>query len=118
MKLQQAFVSETGSQFGNFTVIGYSAPGKNSATTNFTYSMGDQTSFTNNTAALPGTASAAWRATPNVKLNDCESGSGSHWNVLLKKATAGSAADAVEFSATVTGTGCLELTPSFTKIGS
>ncbi|SHL62345.1 hypothetical protein [Fibrobacter sp. UWH4] len=116
MKLQQAFVSETGSQYGNFTIIGYSAPGKNSATTNFTYT--NPGTYTNNTAALSGSAAAAWTATPNVKLNDCASGSGSHWDVKVMKASSGSAADAVEFSASVTGSGCEELTPSFSKIGS
>ena len=116
MKLQQAFVSETGSQYGNFTIIGYSAPGKNSATTNFTYT--NPGTYTSNTAALPSSATAAWTATPNVKLNDCASGSGSHWDVKVMKAGTGSAADAVEFSASVTGSGCEELTPSFSKIGS
>ena len=36
VKLQQAFVSETGMDFGNFAIIGYAAPGKNGVTTNFT----------------------------------------------------------------------------------
>ena len=117
MKLQQAFISETGTDYGNFKIIGYSAPGVNSATTNFTYTNPGSYGTTN-TAALPNSATAVWTATPNVKLNDCASGSGSHWDVKLMKATSGSSADAVQFSASVTGTGCEELTPSFSKIGS
>ncbi|SHL87837.1 prepilin-type N-terminal cleavage/methylation domain-containing protein [Fibrobacter sp. UWOV1] len=113
VKLQQAFVSETGENYGNFKIIGYSAPGKNSATTNFTYS--DQGQYTNNTATLNTSAKETWRATANLKLNDCNSGS--YWKISVAKASNGSAADAVVFTADINGTGCEELTPSYKKIG-
>ena len=113
MKLQQAFVSETGESYGNFKIIGYSAPGTNSATTNFTYS--DQGQYTNNTATLNTSAKETWRATANLKLNDCNSGS--YWKISVAKASNGSAADAVVFTADISGTGCEELTPSYKKIG-
>lgn len=112
MKLQQAFISEDGAHYGSFKLIGYSAPGVNSATTNFTY---DDAAGAG-THSLPTDAADAWTATSNVKLNDCEVGG--VWAVTIKAASSGSsAADAAEFGATVTGDNCEELTPSYTKIG-
>ena len=110
MKLQQAFISETGTDYGSFKLIGYSAPGVNSETTNFTYTdeAGD------GTHAL-GSASEAWQAASRVKLNDCNIGG--KWQVKIAKADGGDAADAAEFTAVVVGENCEELTPSFTKIG-
>lgn len=106
-------MSETGENYGNFKIIDYSAPGVNSATTNFTYS--DEADYTNNTATLTTDGEETWRATANLKLNDCESGS--YWNISVAKAATGSAADAVVFTANISGDGCEELTPSYKKIG-
>jgi len=124
VKLQQAFISETGSDYGNFKIIGYSAPGDkvsggdkfDSKTTNFTYTdEGDYSEA--NTAAL-GNKTATWTAKNNVKLNDCAA-STSSWTVSITKATDGAAAaDAAVFTSEVAGDGCEELTPSFSKIGS
>jgi hypothetical protein len=124
VKLQQAFISETGSDYGNFKIIGYSAPGDkvsggskfDSKTTNFTYTDEGEYS-TANTAAL-GSKTATWTAKNNVKLNDCAA-STSSWTVSITKATDGAAAaDAAVFNSEVDGDGCEELTPSFSKIGS
>ena len=112
VKLQQAFISEDGAHYGSFKLIGYSAPGVNSETTNFTYADAAGTG----THDLPSGATNAWTATSRAQLNDCQTGG--VWAVTIKAAASGaSAADAAEFGATVTGTGCEELTPSFSKIG-
>ena len=111
VKLQQAFVSETGTDYGSFKLIGYSAPGTNSQTTNFTYT--DEAGA--GTHALPTSAEDAWKATSRVQLNDCTTGG--TWTVTIAKANGGNAADAAVFDASVSGTGCEELTPSFNKIG-
>ena len=103
-------MSETGTDYGSFKLIGYSAPGTNSQTTNFTYTdeAGD------GTHAL-GDEADAWKATSRVQLNDCATGG--EWGVTIAKASGGNAADAAVFAAAVTGSGCEELTPSFSKIG-
>ena len=113
MKLQQAFISETGEYYGNFKIIGYSAPGQDSKTTNFEYT--NPGSYQENTLALPSSAEDAWVASSRIKLNDCALGG--EWKVQVEKANQGSAADAVKFTAVIDGDNCEELTPSFTKIG-
>jgi len=124
VKLQQAYVSETGLNYGNFGIIGYTAPGlvttegSNTAsavsqTTNFQYSD-TKSGYSNGTAALPTGDQITWTAKARVALNDCAVNS--EWRVSLKKAT--SAADAVQFTSSLSdATHCQALTPSFDKIG-
>ena len=124
MKLQQAYVSETGLNYGNFGIIGYTAPGlvttegSNTAsavsqTTNFQYSD-TKSGYSNGTAALPTGDQITWTAKARVALNDCAVNS--EWRVSLKKAN--SAADAVQFTSSLSdATHCQALTPSFDKIG-
>ena len=110
MKLQQAYAAESNAA-GGWTLIGYTAPG-NGATTNFTY--------TGAIDAGGSTADAtddAWKAAPNVDLNDCAS-AGSSWQVNVTPGDGGS----VAFEATITEPqsapgACQALTPPFTKIG-
>ena len=67
VKLQQAYAAESNAA-GGWTLIGYTAPGTNGVTTNFTY--------TGAIDANGSTADAtvnAWKAAPNVDLNDCAS---------------------------------------------
>ena len=115
MKLQQAFVSETGTDFGNFAIIGYAAPGQNGVTTNFTYKDVGSYTGTTNTATLTSSQADAWQAQANVKLNDCDK---KKWYVKVSKAADGNAADAVAFAASLEDvTNCAQLTPTFDKIG-
>ena len=107
VKLQDVFVSETGLDYGNFGIIGYTAPGNvttagsNTAsavsqTTNFEYSD-TKTGYVNGTAALPAADQITWTAKARVALNDCAVNS--EWRVAVKKATA--AADAVTFTSSL-----------------
>ena len=124
MKLQQAYVSETGLNYGNFGIIGYTAPGlvktegsnttsAVSETTNFQY-KDTKTGYVNGTAALPSADQTTWTAVSRVALNDC--GVGSEWKIAVKAAS--SAADAVQFTSSLgDATHCQALTPSFDKIG-
>lgn len=108
MKLQDAYAAESNAA-GGWTLIGYTAPG-NGVTTNFTY--------TGAIGAGESTADVtddAWKAAPNVNLNDCAS-SGSSWQVKVTPGDGGS----VAFEATITESqagACQALTPTFTKIG-
>lgn len=110
VKLQEAFAAESNAA-GGWTLIGYTAPG-NGTTTNFTYS-GAITASGSTSAATTD----AWKAVPNVDLNDC-SHSGSSWQVKVTPGDGGS----VAFEATITepqsaSGACQALTPTFTKIG-
>ena len=66
MKLQDAFVSESGTYFGSWGMIGYSMQTTNNV---FTYDSTGVT-FTNKTAALT-TGGRVWKATPKANLNEC-----------------------------------------------
>ena len=109
MKLQQAYAAESNAA-GGWTLIGYSAPGTNGVTTNFTY--------TGAIAAGGSTANPteeAWKAAPNVDLNDC-SHTGSSWQVKVTPGDGGSIAFTSTITESTTGA-CQALTPTFTKIG-
>lgn len=108
VKLQQAYAAESNAA-GGWTLIGYTAPGTNGVTTNFTYTgaIGADSSTANAT-------DSAWKAKPNVNLNDCASSSS--WQVKVTPGAGGS----VAFDATIsesTAGACQALTPTFTKIG-
>lgn len=111
--MQDAYVSEVGEYYGNWTTIGYSI-GTNNATNNFSFTdgLGETTS-----AALPTSSTAAWTATSKVALNDC--GLGSAWIVKVAKGTTGGA---IAYSAAYTPASgsteadCKALTPNFEKV--
>lgn len=117
-------MSETGLNYGNFGIIGYTAPGlvktegTNSAsavseTTNFQY-KDTKTGYTNGTAALTSSDETTWTAVSRVALNDCAVGK--EWRIAVKAAS--SAADAVQFTSSLSDEAhCQALTPSFNKIG-
>lgn len=108
MKLQEAYYSESNA-IGNWTIIGYNAPGANNKTTNFTYS--DPTTYTNNTVeSTPSTD--IWKAAANVALNDCPSGS--YWGV---KGSIGSDKKVSFATGLSNDAKCLTLTPNFKNIG-
>lgn len=113
VKLQDAYVSEVGEYYGNWTTIGYSI-GTNNATNNFSFTDGLGTTTS---AALTATATAAWTATSKVALNDC--GLGSAWIVKVAKGTTGGAIAYTAEYAPATGSDkadCKALTPNFEKV--
>ena len=57
----------------------------------------------------------AWKAVPNVALNDCAT-SGSSWQVKVTPGAGGSVAFEATIKESTTGA-CQALTPTFTKIG-
>ena len=116
VKLQDAYVAESGIYVGNWTTIGYNMPGSN----NFTYAQGQTTA---QTVALAGLrAQTGWTATNKAKLNDCAASS--VWQITIAEADNGNASkgspiayNATTPSATNNAGDCAALTPNFTKIG-
>ncbi len=109
VKLQEAYFSER-NVVGNWTLIGYKAPGDSGVTTNFHYTEGNAADST--TGAVDG----AWKAKNKTQLNDCASGD--NWAIkVTPTAAAASVAASVAFDATVANAGCQALTPNFASIG-
>ena len=105
MKLQDAFIAENGDYMGNFTSIGYEMQ----STTTFTYAS----DITDQTVALASTDDA-WKATSNVALNNCTSGS--KWSLALAKSSTGNGASWTASYTPATGAteaDCSVLTPRF-----
>ena len=104
IKLQDAYVSETGVYYGDWKLIGY----KMDNSSNFKYSgaidEGTKVSITQETEG-------AWKAEAQATLNDCKSGV---WQLNIEKnSTSGGS---VNYTAALTGgeTGdCMPLTPNF-----
>ena len=115
MKLQQAYVSEA-ANIGDWSQIGYAAPGTNGTTSNFTYSQ-PTTGWKDHTVELASGMEDAWGASNITKLNDCAQGK--NWTVSVAAGTSGSASGEAIFTAAVaTATGdCKALTPNFENIG-
>ncbi len=80
VKLQDAYVSETGLYIGKWNAIGYTM---NTSTPSFTYA--DAVTVTGDaiSTAIPSSAGKAWTATAKVGLNDCTVDS--EWALYLKK---------------------------------
>ena len=117
VKLQDAYVAESGIYVGNWKTIGYNMPGSN----NFTYAQGNTTAAT--TALKNLNAQSGWTATNNAKLNDCAAGS--VWTITIAEAGTDDASKGspITYDATTPAKGngdtsdCAALTPNFTKIG-
>ena len=115
VKLQDAYVAETGAYIGNWEKIGYQAPGATGttategSTSNFKYEQ--KGSYTDKTAALGTDNIEVWNATNLLKLNDC-AGSTANW----KLAVAGGSSGTYTWK-TQMGTNCDVLTPSFANLG-
>lgn len=107
VKMQQAFISEA-MAIGNWTIIGYKAPGTGDQTTNFTYA-GYKTGGTDNTVAIDA-STVGWQAGNRAKLNDCGIAA-DNWSVTV--VGTGGASEATFTSATK----CPDLTPTFETIG-
>ena len=109
IKLQDAFVSETGTTYGNWKFIGYKMASSNNV---FNYVETNST-LTNGTATL-GASAEVWKATNISALNDC--GANSEWQINILAASSGNGA---AYDLTVTGgaTGnCNVLVPGFGKL--
>ena len=112
MKLQDAFVSESGTNYGSWKMIGYTMKTNNNV---FTYDS-VSTSYTGGTAVL-GNATAVWKATPKANLNECSTSN--FWQLKIKKAT-GTGNNGAEYEAQVSGGAggnCDVLAPGFGKLG-
>lgn len=115
VKLQESYFSEA-NHVGNWAIIGYTAPGTNGTTSNFTYSQ-PNTGWRNNTVELASGMTDAWGASNITKLNDCAQGK--NWTVSVTAGTSGTASGEAVFTAQVaTANGdCKALTPNFENIG-
>ena len=115
VKLQQAYVSEA-ANIGDWSQIGYAAPGTNGTTSNFAYSQ-PTTGWKDNTVELASGMEDAWGASNITKLNDCAQGK--NWTVSVAAGTSGSASGEAIFTAAVATTNgdCKALTPNFENIG-
>lgn len=121
MKLQNAYIAETGDKLGNWFLIGYKGPGdvttagskttaETSTSTNFVY-----TGEIAGSVALSTTGVTGWKAANKAKLNDC-AGDGSttyHWTI---KVASGSAAGEATYTPNIDSPDCEVLTPSFASI--
>ena len=107
VKMQQAYISEA-MAIGNWTIIGYKAPGTGDQTTNFTYG-GFKTGGTENTVALTK-LTVGWKAGNRAKLNECIIGD-ENWKVTVE----GKEGDSE--GTFKSETQCTDLTPTFHTIG-
>ena len=90
VKLQDAFVSESGTNYGSWKYIGYNM------TSNTVFKYFEKTTengeTTASTATIPATATTSnlWKAQPQASLNDCAKTS--TWTINIKQASAGNGA--------------------------
>ena len=71
VKLQDAYVAESGDYIGNWTAIGYSMPSETSA-----FKFADPYTYDDkNSAAVPTSKQLLWSAEAKAALNDCTKGS-------------------------------------------
>ncbi|MBR6123660.1 prepilin-type N-terminal cleavage/methylation domain-containing protein [Candidatus Saccharibacteria bacterium] len=108
IKLQDAYVAETGVYYGSWELIGFTMP----TSSNFTYDgykgAGAKTSITTAKAG-------AWTAQPKATLNDCPTTALWKINIAANSSTGGS----VIYNAALTDqTHCLSLTPNFAAFSS
>lgn len=120
MKLQNAYIAETGDQLGNWFYIGYKGPGdvktagsktvaEVSQSTNFVYTGAIESSVT------LGTGVIGWKAANKAKLNDC-AGDGATYNWQISIAKGSAAGEATYTPSVPGGDNCEVLTPSFKTI--
>lgn len=98
-------------KYGPWNLIGYTAPGNNGTTANFTYS-GATVDESGVTAAVTG----AWKANNIATLNDCTPGTNGSANWTVSTVAIGSDGQD-SYEAAVANTACKALTPTFDKIG-
>ena len=119
VKLQNAYIAESGDMLGNWFLIGYKGPGdvttkgtkttaETSESTNFIYTG----EFAGSVALATG--GVGWKAANKAKLNDC-AGTGTTWNWTISVA-AGQAAGEATYTPGIPSPDCEVLTPSFKAI--
>ena len=112
IKLQDAYISETGTGIGDWKLIGY----KMSSNSNFEYY--ENTTLNGETAGQSVLLSAgknnAWKAKNLGALNDCVAGSFWALDVVANTSSGGSASYEAEITGS-TGGNCAVLTPNFNK---
>ena len=108
VKLQDAFISETGTTWGSWQYIGYKME-----TTNNVFTYTEENKPSKGTATL-GSLTAVWKAQPKANLNDCTSGAG-YWELKLKK-TSVSGGNGAQYKAHVKGDDCNVLVPGYGKL--
>jgi len=90
VKLQDAFVSESGTNYGSWKFIGYNM----TSNTVFKYfeksTENGETSATTATLTSTATSTNLWKAQPQAALNDCANTS--VWTINIKKAASGNGA--------------------------
>ena len=110
IKLQDAYISETGINIGDWKAIGYNMANSS----NFTYED-KVTSYANHSVALATGTTNSWTATNLAALNDCPASSVWGISVSQNGSTGGSAL----YDAKITSskkTDCEMLAPSFVKL--
>lgn len=110
MKLQDAYVAETGVYVGNWTKIGYTMGN----TTVFTYDDIDLKTGTNGTTSIVGlSGKVGWQAKAIAALNDCPKDA--TWSIKVSGNS--SSGGAVTYEAVYSAESkCDPLTPSFKKL--
>ena len=109
IKLQDAFISESGKTAGNWKYIGYNMKTSNNV---FTYEE-DESGMTDGTADVEGLGKV-WTASPVAALNDCADDA--EWTINIDKASSGNGA---AYDLTVTdgpGGDCDILAPGLGKL--
>ena len=112
IKLQDAYISETGTGIGDWKLIGY----KMQSNSNFKYFEGStEGGEQNGTSVLLASGKAdAWKATNTGALNECIANSIWRLDIVANTSSGGSAT----YKAGVTGStggNCAVLTPNFNK---
>ena len=108
IKLQDAYVAETGVYYGSWELIGYTMP----ASSNFNYA-GYQGA--NQKTSITTAKTDAWKAEAKATLNDCPASSKWHLDIAQNSSTGGS----VTYEAGIDNkTECLPLTPNFAAFSS
>ena len=120
VKLQNAYIAESGDMLGNWFLIGYKGPGdvttagskttaETSASTNFIYTG----EFAGSVALATG--GIGWKAANKAKLNDCAAATADapNWTITV---AAGDAAGEATYTPGIASDDCEVLTPSFKSI--
>lgn len=113
VKLQDAYVAESGVYVGNWTMIGYNMP----TSTNFDFNG----AISSETTALKGLGKTeGWAASNKAKLNDCPAAK--NWTISVQEATASAASKGspIRYTAELVATNkelCKNLTPNFENVG-
>ena len=108
IKLQDAYVAETGVYYGSWELIGFTMP----TSSNFDY---DGYKGANDKTSITTAKTDAWKATAKSTLNDCPAQSKWHLDIAANSSTGGS----VVYNAGLTNKSkCLSLTPNFAAFSS